>query len=267
MVEEGTTPEGEPVTGTPRVVKKVVKKTVVRPVAPTAPARETATPPRATAVSRLRGKDARTPTPAPDEDARTSAGQSPAGRTGGPRTTIDVGAGLGALRGRAGDALHDGAELARRLGFAVRDRGEDAVWAVRDYRVPTVPPLRASVITGLLAGLLVTAGGWLCLELFSAVRGTSAGGGWGVLAVLVVLGVGVELAARLLTAFGVQQARAVLTLSVMVVAVVVMLFFLDPVDGPWAWVIVPALMVVTVPLVQRLLVAAASDVPADDAHR
>jgi hypothetical protein len=167
-----------------------------------------------------------------------------------------------------GDAVHSTGELARRLGFAVRDRGEDAVWAVRDYRVPTVPPLGASVVTGLVAGLLVTAGGWLCLELFSAVRGTSAGGAfWGLLAVLVVVGVAGELGARLLRAFGVQQARPVLALSVLLVAIVVMLAFLEPVDGPWAWLIVPGLMVVTVPLVQRLLVWAATDVPPDDAHR
>ncbi len=76
-----------------------------------------------------------------------------------------------------------------------------------------------------------------------------------------------ELGARLLRAFGVQQARPVLALSVLLVAIVVMLAFLEPVDGPWAWLIVPGLMVVTVPLVQRLLVWAATDVPPDDAHR
>lgn len=264
MVEEGTTPEGTPATGTPRVVKKVVRKTVVRPVAPTPPAQATtASTPRATAMSRLKDKDVRSASPSMPSDDPPHADAAPRG----PRTTIDVGAGLAALRHRTTDALHRGATLVRRVGAAVHDRSEDAVWAVRDLRVPTVPPLRASVITGLIAGLFVTAGGWLCLALFSAIRGASAGGGWGLLAVLVVLGVGVELGSRLLSAFGVQQARAVLTLSVLVMSVVVMLVFLDPVDGPWAWLIVPSLMIVTVPLVQRLLVWAATDVPPDDAHR
>ncbi|MEH3068193.1 MAG: hypothetical protein PGN15_09120 [Aeromicrobium erythreum] len=265
MVEEGTTPADEARSSSqPRVVKKVVKKTVVRPVAPPAPApRETRpAPPRATAVSRLKGKDAKAAAPADAPAPPTPAAPR------GPRATVDVGAGLAHARDRVGDAVHSTGELARRLGFAVRDRGEDAVWAVRDYRVPTVPPLGASVVTGLVAGLLVTAGGWLCLELFSAVRGTSAGGAfWGLLAVLVVVGVAGELGARLLRAFGVQQARPVLALSVLLVAIVVMLAFLEPVDGPWAWLIVPGLMVVTVPLVQRLLVWAATDVPPDDAHR
>ena len=258
MVEEGTTPGEDAGSTQPRVVKKVVKRTVVRPVAAPGstarPARPTA--PRATAVSRLRGRDLR-----PTDDGARTAEQPPAEvedesvgpARSGPRTTVDVGAALGS---------------ARRLGFAVRDRGEDAVWAVRDYRVPTIPPLPASLVTGLLVGLVVTAGGWGCLALFSAIRGTSAGGAfWGGLAVLLVVGIAFELGSRLLAAFGVQQARAVLALSLMVVAVLVMLFFLEPVDGPWAWLVVPGLMVVTVPLVQRLLVWAASDVPADDAHR
>ncbi len=273
MVEEGTTPGEDAGSTQPRVVKKVVKRTVVRPVAAPGstarPARPTA--PRATAVSRLRGRDLR-----PTDDGARTAEQPPAEvedesvgpARSGPRTTVDVGAALGSARDRAGDAAHAAAELARRLGFAVRDRGEDAVWAVRDYRVPTIPPLPASLVTGLLVGLVVTAGGWGCLALFSAIRGTSAGGAfWGGLAVLLVVGIAFELGSRLLAAFGVQQARAVLALSLMVVAVLVMLFFLEPVDGPWAWLVVPGLMVVTVPLVQRLLVWAASDVPADDAHR
>lgn len=265
MVEEGTTPADEArSSGQPRVVKKVVKRTVVRPVASTPPAptarEQRPAPPRATAVSRLKGKDAKAAAP-------PAAPQPPAAPRG-PRTTVDVGAGLARARDRVVDVAHDGGELARRVGFAVRDRGEDAVWAVRDYRIPTVPPLGASVVTGLVAGLLVTAGGWLCLALFSAVRGTSAGGAlWGTLAVLVVVVVAGELAARLLRAFGVQQARPVLALSTLLVAIVVMLAFLQPVDGPWAWLIVPGLMVVTVPLVQRLLVWAATDVPHDDAHR
>ena len=87
------------------------------------------------------------------------------------------------------------------------------------------------------------------------------------LAVLLVVGLAFEVGSRLLTAFGVQQARPVLALSVMVVAIVVMLLFLEPVDGPWAWLIVPGLMTATVPLVQRLLVWAATDVPSADEHR
>jgi hypothetical protein len=275
MVEEGTTPGEDAGSTQPRVVKKVVKRTVVRPAAPQGSAPRPARPaaPRATAVSRLRGKDLR-PSDEPGTTTEHSTEQptaqaEPAGPTrSGPRTTVDVGAALGSARDRVGDAAHAAGDLARRLGFAVRDKGEDAVWAVRDYRVPMIPPLHASLVTGLLVGLVVTAGGWGCLALFTAIRGTSAGGAfWGGLAVLVVVGVAYELGSRLLTAFGVQQARSVLALSLMVVAVLVMLFFLEPVDGPWAWLVVPGLMVATVPLVQRFLVWAASDVPTDDAHR
>ncbi len=270
MVEEGTTQADGAGSTQPRVVKKIVKKTVVRPGAPASSTARPVRPaaPKASAVSRLKGKDSRATDPSGDEAVEQPA-TAPQPQRSGPRTTIDVGAALGSARGRATDALHGTGDLARRLGFAVRDRSEDAVWAVRDYRLPTVPPLRASLVTGLIAGLLITAGGWACLNLFSAVRGTSAGGAfWGGLAVLVVVGLAYEIGSRLLIAFGVQQARAVLALSVMLVAVLVMLLFLEPVDGPWAWLIVPGLMTATVPLVQRLLVWTASDVrPDDDAVR
>lgn len=272
MVEEGTTaPDGDGSTQ-PRVVKKVVKRTVVRPAPPASTTSRPARPaaPRASAVSRLKGRDAR-PSTVPDAPAAAQApvaDPAPDAAPRGPRTTIDVGAALGGVRDRLADVAYAGSDLARRLGFAVRDRGEDAVWAVRDYRIPTVPPLRASLLTGAVVGLLVTLGGWACLALFSAVRGTSAGGVfWGGLAVLLVVGLAFEVGSRLLTAFGVQQARPVLALSVMVVAIVVMLLFLEPVDGPWAWLIVPGLMTATVPLVQRLLVWAATDVPSADEHR
>lgn len=270
MVEEGTTQADGAGSTQPRVVKKIVKKTVVRPGAPTSSTARPVRPaaPKASAVSRLKGRDSRATDPAADATVEQPVTAAEPQRSG-PRTTVDVGAALGSARGRAADALHGTGDLARRLGFAVRDRSEDAVWAVRDYRLPTVPPLRASLVTGLLAGLLITAGGWACLNLFSAVRGTSAGGAfWGGLAVLLVVGLAYEIGSRLLIAFGVQQARAVLALSVMLVAVLVMLLFLEPVDGPWAWLIVPGLMTAMVPLVQRLLVWTASDVrPDDDAVR
>lgn len=268
MVEEGS---GAP-SGQPRVVKKIVKKTVVRPAAPGTQATAATRPrpavaPKATAVSRLGRRDR--PEPADGDtlvhpDAVSGADPADPPTRNGPRTTVDVGAKASAARDRAVWAAQDGAELARRGAGAVRDRAEDAFWAVRDWRVPTLPPVRASLLTGLLVGLVTTFGGWLCLLLFSAVRGTSAGGGWGLLAVALVVVAAAELGARLLAAFGVEQARAAVWLSVMVVAAVVMLVFLETVDGPWAWLVVPGLSVVTLPLVERLLAWSTTE-PSDDA--
>lgn len=267
MVEEGPDTSGAP-TGQPRVVKKIVKKTVVRPTAPGAQVTRPPAAPKATAVSRLgrRDRPAESPADAPADAPGDTLVEHDPPRTG-PRTTIDLGAKASAARDRAVWAAQDGADLARRGAGVVRDRAEDAFWAVRDWRVPTVPAGRASAVTGLLVGLVATVGGWLCLLLFSAIRGTSAGGGWGLLAVMLVVVAAAELGARLLHAFGVAQARAAVWLSAMVVAAVVMLVFLETVDGPWAWVVVPGLCLVTLPLVQRLLAWSTSesaDTTADD---
>lgn len=248
MVEEGTTtPEGAPA-GQPRVVKKVVKRTVVRPSAPGAatPTRPKTQAPRATAMSRL-GKDA----PRPGADA---AAEPAAPTPRGPRATIDVGAKASAAGQRVRAVGGGGVHLLRRGWYRVRDATEDSYLAVRDWRVPELAPVPAGIVTGVLAGLLVVAGGGLAQMLFTATRGTSAGGGtWGILALLLVVAVVHEVAARLLTAFGGTHARAVTALSAIVVAVVVMVGFVDAVDGPWAWLILPGLCAVVVPLVQQLL--------------
>ncbi|MEJ7757891.1 MAG: hypothetical protein WKF83_17815 [Nocardioidaceae bacterium] len=72
---------------------------------------------------------------------------------------------------------------------------------LRQIGVPAAPALpapAASTVTGAVVGLLVTALAALALAIFSAVRGTATGGGWGLLALAAILTVAVVVGTRLL---------------------------------------------------------------------
>ena len=105
--------------------------------------------------------------------------------------------------------------------------------------------MRAAAITGLVVGLLAVGLGWLSYELFSATRGTSAGGGWGALVLVVVAFVTFAVGELLLGGFGVEHGRFISAMSVMLVLVVVLTFFLELAAGPVAWILFPVLGLVT----------------------
>jgi hypothetical protein len=105
--------------------------------------------------------------------------------------------------------------------------------------------MRAAAVTGLVAGLLAVGLGWLSYELFSATRGTSAGGGWGALVLVVVAFVTFAVGELLLGGFGVDHGRFISSMSVMLVLVVVLTFFLELAAGLFAWILFPALGAVT----------------------
>lgn len=276
-----TEPDQRDEASSPRVVRKVVKRTVTRPTAPStgdaagrstpaAPRVGASTGPRTSALSRLRRADQKKAAALArgeaERQARTSTTTDPT--SGAPRdaaapasTAPQVGPRVGprvadAWR-RARDAARGVTDLAGRGVVAGRDRGADAYWAVRDYRLPEIAAVPATILTGVLAGLLVVGGGWVLGALFSALRGTSSGGAlWGGLALIVVITLAAEGAARLLAAFGASGARASVALSLLAVAALVMAFFVDAVDGPWAWLVVPGLCAATLPLAHRLVLLA-----------
>lgn len=138
-----------------------------------------------------------------------------------------------------------------RARHAVTDRVEDAFFAVIDsiadgwhwlihLRLPHLSPLRGSAITGTLVGLLSVLFGWGFYLLFSATRGTSAGGGWGFLAIVFVAFVAFIAGELLLSGFGVPLARVISILSILLALLVVLVFFVKLVAGLWAWLIIPA---------------------------
>jgi len=93
---------------------------------------------------------------------------------------------------------------------------------------PALPAPAASTVTGAVVGLLVTALAALALAIFSAVRGTATGGGWGLLALAAIL---------------------------------VLAALIDPVYTGWAWLMVPAIGAAAC-LVAHLLIVALT--PGDD---
>jgi hypothetical protein len=213
---------------TKRVVKKVVKKTVVRPAQPGTTALRQPTPKRApggdSRMAKLKAKASTRPTiRIPSPPRRPGAG----------------------LAGRA-----------RLAGSRVVDRGRDASFTagrsvrgglrrVRDVRLPHLSPLRGAAITGLVVGLLAVALGYLSYELFSATRGTSAGGGWGALVLVVVAFATFAIGELMLGGFGIDHGRVISLMSIMLVLVLVLTFFLDLAAGRGAWILIPLLGLVS----------------------
>lgn len=211
---------------TKRVVKKVVRKTVVvRPARPgSTSVRQAERPTVSTPLARLKAKAATRPSiRIPTPPRRPGAGLASRARLAGSRVSD-----------RARDVTYTASET---VGRGLR--------RVRDARLPLLSPMRAAAITGLVVGLLAVGLGWLSYELFSATRGTSAGGGWGALVLVVVAFVTFAVGELLLGGFGVEHGRFISAMSVMLVLVVVLTFFLELAAGPVAWILFPVLGLVT----------------------
>lgn len=237
-----------------KVVKRVVKKTVVRPASmqPTTPK---ASAPRV-AVPRP-GR----PTTTVERPAAPPATQ-PEKRE---RRGIAVGSGLsrvgGAVRSaatRVGHLLRDGA-------YRVGDAAADAFAIVRTWRIPRVEPLRAALITGAVCGIVATGLGFGATALFSWIRGVSTGGGhWGTLTFVVLTFVAFALGEYLLTAFGSQSARVTSFLGVTLTIVLILAFLLKPADGIWALVVIPVTSALSFLGAQRLMSLAENEAATED---
>lgn len=228
-----------------RVVKRVVKKTVVRPAAPSEPQPQvrygrpvaTATKPQAKAQSKPQKVGARAPAPGAPSSRSGSRPQR-------PRRDLAIGAKVGAAGERVRDAWWAVADrtgdTARTSGHAVAERGR----AVAAWRLPHINLYLASVITGAVVGLVAVVLGAVALRIFEAVRGVSSGGGfWGGLAFVVVAIVSVYLGQALLRGFGSAAARLTSFLAVVLTIVAMLGLFLDIVDRQpaTALLIVPVL--------------------------
>ena len=117
---------------------------------------------------------------------------------------------------------------------------------------------QAALISGLFVGLVAVFLGWASAELFTATRGTSSGGGWGALALVVVAFVAFFLGELLLDGFGVEQPRLTSFLGVVLVFVVILIAFLEPAQSQAAWILLPALGAVMFAAAERLVTFAVS---------
>lgn len=101
--------------------------------------------------------------------------------------------------------------------------------------------MRGSAVTGVLVGLLAVVIGWGFLSLFSATLGTRAGGGWGFLALVLLSFIAFISGELLLSGFGVPLARVISMLSVLLILLMVLVFFIRLAAGVWAWLLLPVL--------------------------
>lgn len=209
-----------------RVVKRVVRKTVVRPTAAAKPAQL----PRRVRYGRPAAPTAPTATPTTDKVATARLGtirSRPATAPKAPRRRVDLPAKVNASRQRAASAWR--VVTARRRTLA-------------GWRLPRVNPYLAAAVTGAVVGLVAVALGILALTIFDAVRGVSSGGGlWGGLtfaAIAVIAGFAGE---ALLRGFGSTSGRLTSFFAVVLIIIAMLGLFLDLVDTGAALALLPLL--------------------------
>jgi hypothetical protein len=254
-----------------RVVKRVVKKTVVRPVAPAEPAPKLrygrpvapATKPRATVQSRAAGPSrSATTTAEPRPTTTTKVAPRPAKA---PRQRIDVRSKVSAARSRTSGTWHTAAGTigsgARTSGSFVAERAR----AVAAWRLPHINPYLAAVVTGAVVGLVAVGLGVLALAVFQEVRGVSSGGGlWGGLTFAGLALVAVALGDALLRGFGAHSSRLTSVFAVVLTIIAMLGLFLDLTDSLAAVALLPLLGAATFTLSYWLIDLAESTPPVTD---
>ena len=234
-----------------KAAKRVVKKTVVRRPIAKKPAptirygRPTATrfmPAAKVAPPKTTQSKAKVTAPKPSRDLGKKAGV--AGRAVSQQT------------GKAASAVTGGAKgVANKVGSATGS----AFASVRAYRLPRIEQTRASAIVGVLIGLITVGVTALFAMGFSQLRGTSTGGGrWGSLTVVIVAFIAFALGEYLLAKMHVRQPRATSFLGVCLTLLAIMAFFLNVVDGVWAWLVLPLLGATAYAIAHRAVTVADS---------
>jgi len=112
--------------------------------------------------------------------------------------------------------------------------------------VPTVPAMAASVLTGVVVGLVTVALTWGSLRGCEMTRGTATcGGGPGFLLLLVIVVVAVLLGAGLLRALRVNDPGSTSFLGVALLTAVALLFLVEVLGSGWMIVVIPVVAAAT----------------------
>jgi hypothetical protein len=111
----------------------------------------------------------------------------------------------------------------------------------RSFSLPSVNPRIAVAVTGALTGLVAVVLSALASRGCEAVRGVGSCGGLGLLALLVIVGIGVLFGAALLAAWNVYDPVSTSFLGVGLVAVFVLLFLLSSLESVWMILVVPVI--------------------------
>ncbi len=136
-----------------------------------------------------------------------------------------------------------GAARAGRSGSSAAARAlRSGTTRARAWRLPAWPDVVWAAVVGGVLGLIATAAGAGAMELFSALRGVSTGGGrWGTLAVLLVVALVLVVGELALRVLRVPQPRAIGFTAICLVLIAILGLFLDVAASMWAWLLLPAL--------------------------
>ena len=253
--------------------KKVVKRVVKKPVAPsTTPSKPTMRygRPVSGAPTKVAARDKPAPAP-PTSPSRPTLKRptvkAPGTKTPGAKTPgVDVKPMVNAIWSRTTSAA---STIGARAGQAGRATGRftaDRWTGVRAWRIPQLEPIRATLITGFIAGLLSVALGVVALRMFSEIRGVASGGGtWGSLTFVVVTFVAFAAGDRLLNTFGTPLPRLTSFLGVLLTIITILGVFLGLADSRYGILIVPALTAAAFFAANRLLALAESSPVSGDA--
>jgi hypothetical protein len=110
--------------------------------------------------------------------------------------------------------------------------------------LPVIDPRVAAVISGLVVGLVTVLLTYLSNRGCEGVRGVGSCGGFGLLALLVIVAIGVVLGATLLRGWRVTDPTSTAFLGVGLMAVFVLLFLLGSLESGWMLLVIPVVTAV-----------------------
>jgi hypothetical protein len=115
----------------------------------------------------------------------------------------------------------------------------------REFALPALPALQAALAVGALIGLLAVLLTFASLKLCELVRGTDSCGGPGLLLLVATLVVLTYAGGWLLRGLGIDDPGRTSFLAVELLAVLVMLFFLDVIYSWWMVIVIPLVAMTT----------------------
>jgi hypothetical protein len=109
----------------------------------------------------------------------------------------------------------------------------------REFHLPTIPGVAASVVTGVVIGLLAVLLTGLSLRLCELLKGMPSCGGPGIFLLIAILILLTYVGGWLLRAWRITDPISTSFLAVGLLAVIAMLFFIDALFSPWMLLVIP----------------------------
>ena len=137
----------------------------------------------------------------------------------------------------------------------------------RQFSLPAIGGMAASMIVGAVVGLLTVGLTWASLRLCEVVQGTSSCGNPGFFLLLAIMVAMVLIGSVLLRAFGVPDPGSTSFLGVGLVAVVALLFLVDLLFLWWMVLAIPAVAIASFALAHWVTTAFVEPAHNDNLHR